>query len=142
MAGALISTVSDMLKYRYLGKVQSQLNNEVLVEQILKLDSKRVDLDGLKAVVPLHYGRSSGVGARREDEDLPAAGAQRYKTAQFDLAYLYGRARFTGPAIQKTKTDAGAFIRVVTDELDRLRDDLALDTARQYIGNTLGVPGA
>jgi hypothetical protein len=135
MAGALISTVSEVLKYRYLGPLQTQLNNDIAVEQILDLDTKRIDLDGLKAVVPMHYGRNSGVGARREDEDLPAAGAQAYKSAQYDLAYMYGRARFTGPAIQKTKTDAGAFIRVVTDELDRLRNDLQLDVARQYYGN-------
>lgn len=138
MPGALVSTVSDVLKYRYLGPVQSQLNNEILVTQILDLDSKNVDLDGLKAVIPVHHGRSTGIGARQEDEDLPAAGNQAYKKAEFDLAYLYGRARFTGQAIQKTKTDAGAFIRVVTEELDRLRDDLALDTARQYYGDGTG----
>lgn len=138
MAGALVSTVSDMLKYRYLGPIQSQLNNEILVTQILGLDSKNIDLDGLKAVKPLHTGRSTGIGARLEDEDLPAAGNQAYKQAQFDLAYLYGRARFTGQAIQKTKTDAGAFMRVVTDELDRLRDDLALDNARQFYGDGTG----
>lgn len=138
MAGALVSTVSSMLKYRYLGPIQSQLNSEVLVTQILGLDSNNIDLDGLKAVVPLHTGRSTGIGARLEDEDLPAAGNQSYATAQFDLAYLYGRARFTGQAIQKTKTDAGAFMRVVTDELDRLRDDLALDSARQFYGDGTG----
>jgi hypothetical protein len=142
MAGALVSTVSDVLKYRYLGPLQTQLNNEILVTQILDLNSKNIDLDGLKAVLPLHYGRSGGIGARREDETLPTAGNQKYKSVQFDLAYLYGRARFTGQAIQKTKTDAGAFIRVMTDELDRLRDDLALDTARQYYGSTVGIPGA
>lgn len=134
MPGALVSTVSDVLKYRYLGPVQSSLNNEVLVTQILDL-STDVDLDGLKAVVPLHHGRTGGIGARLEDEDLPAAGNQKYKKAEFDLSYQYGRARFTGQAIQKTKTDAGAFIRVVTEELDRLRDDLALDMARQFYGN-------
>lgn len=138
MAGALVSTVSSMLKYRYLGPIQSQLNSEVLVTQILSLDSKNIDLDGLKAVVPLHTGRSTGIGARLEDEDLPAAGNQAYATANFDLAYLYGRARFTGQAIQKTKTDAGAFMRVVTEELDRLRDDLALDSARQFYGDGTG----
>lgn len=136
--GALVSTVSDMLKYRYLGPLQSQLNNEILVMQILGLDSKNIDLDGLKAVKPLHTGRSSGIGARQENEDLPAAGQQKYKKAEFDLAYLYGAARFTGQSIQKTKTDAGAFIRVATEELDRLRDDLMLDTARQFYGDGTG----
>lgn len=138
MAGAMISTVSDVLKYRYMGPLVEQLNNEILINQILSLDSRAIDLDGLQAVVPLHTGRNSGVGARREDEDLPEAGSQKYKKVNYDLAYMYGRARFTGQAIQKTKTDAGAFIRVVTDELDRLRDDLALDTARQYYGDGTG----
>ena len=138
MAGALISTVSDVLKYRYLGSVQGQLNNEILVTQLLDLDSKNIDLDGLKAKLALHHGRSTGIGARLEDEDLPAAGNQSYDNVEFDLAYLYGRARFSGQAIQKTKTDAGAFIRVVSEELDRLRDDLALDTARQFYGDGTG----
>jgi hypothetical protein len=142
MAGALVTTVSNALKYRYLGQMQTQLNNEILVDQILDLDSKRVDLDGLKAKLAIHYGRNTGVGARREDEDLPAAGNQAYQSLEFDLAYMYGRARFSGQAIQKTKSDAGAFVRVVTDELDRLRDDLALDMARQYYGSTVGVAGA
>lgn len=137
--GATVSTVSDMLKYRYLGPLQSQLNNEVLVVQILDLDSKNIDLDGLKAVKPLHTSRSGGIGARLENEDLPSAGNQAYKKAEFDLSYQYGAASFTGQAIQKTKTDAGAFIRVVTDELDRLRDDLALDVARQFYGDGTGI---
>lgn len=135
MAGALVSTVSDVLKYRYLGPLQTQLHNEILVTQLLSLDSKNIDLDGLKGVIGVHHGRSTGIGARLEDEALPDAGNQKYAKLEYDLAYLYGRARFSGQAIQKTKTDAGAFIRVVTDELDRLRDDLALDTARQYYGN-------
>jgi len=135
---ALVSTVSDALKYRYLGKLQSQVHNEILVTQILDLDSRNIDLDGLKGVIGMHTGRSTGIGARLEDEELPSAGAQRYGKLEYDLAYLYGRARFSGQAIQKTKTDAGAFIRVVHEELDRLRDDLALDTARQFYGDGTG----
>lgn len=135
---ALVSTVSNVLKFRYLSPLQSQLHNEILVTQLLDLDSKNIDLDGLKGVIGLHHGRSTGIGARLEDENLPAAGSQKYNKLEYDLAYLYGRARFSGQAVQKTKTDAGSFIRVVTEELDRLRDDLALDTARQYYGDGSG----
>lgn len=138
MAGALVSTVSDVLKNRYLGPVNGQLNNDVLVFQLLELDSKNIDLDGYQAVVPLHKGRSTGIGARLENETLPSAGNQTYESATYDLTYQYGRAQFSGQSIQKTKTDAGAFIRVMTDELDRLRDDLALDLARQVYGDGTG----
>ena len=137
--GATVSALSDVLKYRYLGPIRSQLNNEVLVTQILNLDSKNIDLDGLSAYVPLQYGRNSGVGARREYDTLPTAGNQAYKHVNFDLTYQYGRAQFSGQSIQKTKTDAGAFVRVITSELDGLRKDLALDLARQFYGDGTGV---
>lgn len=135
MAGALVSTVSNVLKDRYMGPLNRQLNDEILVFQLLELDSKSIDLDGNRAVVPLHKGRSTGIGARLEGETLPAAGYQVFDKATYDLTYQYGRAQFTGQAIQKTKTDAGAFIRVMTEELDRLREDLALDLARQAYGS-------
>lgn len=139
--GATISALSNVLKYRYLGPLRGQLNDEVLMYQILGLDSKNIDLDGLKAVVPLRYARNTGVGARRENDTLPSAGNQAYQQAQFDLAYLYGTAAFSGPAIQKTKTDAGAFVRVITSEIDGLRRDLTLDTARQLYGDGTGSVG-
>ncbi len=133
--GAIVSAISDVLKYRYLGPIRSQLNNEVLVTQILNLDSKNIDLTGLSAYVPLQYGRNSGVGARREMDSLPTAGNQAYKHANFDLSYQYGRAQFSGQAIQKTKDDAGAFVRVITSEMEGLRKDLTLDLARQFYGD-------
>jgi hypothetical protein len=135
MPGALVSTVSKVLKDRYLGPLNRQLNDEVLVTQLLELDSKAIDLDGNVAVVPLHKGRSTGIGARLESETLPSAGNQVFDKVTYDLTYQYGRAQFSGQAIQKTKTDAGAFIRVMTEELDRLREDLALDMGRQVYGN-------
>lgn len=132
---ALVSTVSKVLKDRYMGPLNRQLNDEVLVFQLLDIDSKSIDLDGNQAVVPLHKGRSTGIGARLENETLPSAGYQAFEKVVFDLTYQYGRAQFSGQAIQKTKTDAGAFIRVMTEELDRLREDLALDLARQVYGD-------
>lgn len=135
MAGALVSTVSNVLKDRYLGPLNRQLNDEVLVHQILGLDKANIDLDGNRAVVPVHKNRSTGIGARLENETLPASSKQSYDKAVFDLTYQYGRAEFSGQAIQKTKTDAGAFIRVISEELDKLRDDLALDQARQVYGD-------
>lgn len=139
MPGALVSTVSKVLKDRYLGPLNRQLNDEILVMQLLDIDSKSIDLDGNQAVVPLHKGRSSGIGARLESEILPTAGFQPFEKVTYDLTYQYGRAQFSGQSIQKTKTDAGAFIRVMTEELDRLREDLALDMGRQVYGDGTGV---
>ena len=49
---------------------------------------RRVDLVGKRAYVPLHYGRSTGIGARSEAAALPNAGQQAYNKAVYDLKYL------------------------------------------------------
>lgn len=136
-APATTTVLSDVLKRLYKPRVREQLNNEILVLQILSLNTE--DIEGLEAVMALHTKRSKGVGARRELADLPEAGSQKYKQVKYDLAYLYGKIMVSGPAIVKTKSDAGSWIRAMREELDRIRDDLALDFARQTYGNGDGV---
>jgi hypothetical protein len=137
MAGATLTTLSNIMKNFYLSGVQVQFNNEILVTQLLGLDSE--NLEGLKAVVALHNARSGGIGARGELETLPAAGSQGYSQATYDLAYHYGRAQVSGQAIQKTRSDAGSFLRAMKAEIDGLKDDLSLDFARQVYGTGDGV---
>jgi len=136
MAGATLTTLSSILKEFYLGPVQEQLNNEILVNQILKVDSE--NLEGLKAVVPLHYGRSSGVGARGELITLPTAGNQAYQRATYDLKYHYARVQVSGPSIAKSKDESGAFLQALKSELDYIKNDVALDFARQVYGDGSG----
>lgn len=133
MAGATLSTLSNILKEFYLGPIQEQFNNEVLVTQILQMDSE--NLEGLKAVIPLHTGRSGGIGARAELVQLPAASNQAYQRATYDLKYHYARIQVSGPSISKTSTDAGAFARALKEELDRIKDDVQIDFARQLYGD-------
>jgi len=120
------------MKNFYLGPVKDQLNNEILIHQLLGVSSE--NLEGLAAKLPLHNARSGGVGSRGELELLPSAGNQGYAQASFDLAYHYGRAQVSGQSIHKTRSSAGAFLQAMKSELDGLRDDLALDFARQVYG--------
>jgi hypothetical protein len=133
---ANLSTLSNILKEYYLGPVTEQLNNEVLL--LTRLDSRSEDLVGKFAYVPLHHGRSGGIGAVGEDVDLPAAGRQSYEKATYDLKYLYGRVRVTGPSMAKTKNEAGAFLQALKSELDGVRNDLRKDLARQIYGDGTG----
>lgn len=130
---ATLTTLSDILKEYYLGPVAEQLNNEVLL--LSRLESRSEDLVGKAAYVPLHTGRSTGIGAAGESAALPAAGSQEYKRAEYDLKYLYGRIQVTGPSMAKTKSDAGSFLQVLKGELDGVRNDLKKDLARQIYGN-------
>jgi len=130
---ATLSTLDNILKEYYLGPVAEQLNNEVLL--LNRLESRSEDLVGKYAYVPLHYGRSGGIGAVGENAALPDAGYQQYYRAKYDLKYLYGRVRVTGPSMAKTKNEAGAFLQALKSELDGLRNDLKKDLARQVYGD-------
>lgn len=133
MAGADLTVLNAILRDQYLGPVVEQLNNEVLLLQ--RLESRDQEIFGRQAIVPIHIGRSGGIGARGESKQLPGPGNQRYSTATYDLKYLYGRVRVTGPAMARTRSEAGAFLQALKSELDGIRADLRKDTARQVYGN-------
>lgn len=130
--GTSLSDISAILKDFYLPPVTEQLNNEVLL--ISRLEQRDQELFGNQAVVPLHSGRSSGIGARGEGVSLPAADKQRFAKAVYDLKYLYGRVRVTGPSMAKTANERGSFLEILRAELDGIRNDLKRDLARQIYG--------
>jgi hypothetical protein len=134
--GATLTTISNILKNFYLGPVREQLNSKVLAVQILQVETE--NLEGLQAVLPLHTSRSSGVGARAELDNLPNAGNQVFAQATYDLKYLYGRVNVSGQAIAKSASDAGSFLRAMKAELDMIKDDIAVDFARQVYGDGTG----
>jgi len=133
MAGATLTTLSNILKELYLPPVVDQINNEILV--LSRWDVNKKDLVGLQANVPLHTARSGGIGARPELGTLPVAFAQEFKKAVYDLKYLYGTIQVSGPSIQKTKNSSGAFLEAYKAELDGIKDDLMNDLARQFYGD-------
>jgi hypothetical protein len=134
--GATLTTISNVLKNFYLGPVRDQLNSKVLALQLLQIDTE--NLEGLQAVLPLHTSRSAGVGARPELGTLPVAGNQVYAQAVFDLKYHYGRVQVSGQSIAKSASDAGSFLRAMKAELDYIKDDIAIDFARQVYGDGTG----
>lgn len=137
LQGQTSTGLTDVLKNLYVEPLVGQLFDEILVNQLLEVDSEH--FEGLKAVLGLHTDRSDGIGARLEGEDLPLAGKQQYGKLEYDMASHYGRVGVSGQAIARSKTPAGAFVRAFDFELSRIRDDLALDFARQIYGPGTGV---
>lgn len=137
MAGATLTTLSNILKEYYMGPVVEQLNKEVLL--LSRIESRSEDLVGKRAYVPLQATRTGGIGARAEASTLPDAGQRTYEKAVFDLKYLYGKAQVTGPSMAKTKSEAGSFLQALKSELDGLRVDLRKDLARQIYGDGTAV---
>lgn len=136
MAGATLTTLSNLLKDYYLPPVVEQLNNEILIMQ--RLEKRDQELFGKQAVVPLHTSRSGSIAGVAEGGTLPTPGNQSYAKATFDLKYLYGGVQVTGPSMAKTASEAGSFLQALKSELDGIRNDLALDVARQCYGDGTG----
>ena len=128
---------NSILKEDYLGPIRDQLNNSTVLLKRLKRNEE--DVGGRIAYVPLHTGRNSGVGARADGGNLPAAGRQTYTNAQYNCAYNYGRIQVTGPTIAASRKDKYAFVKAVDSEIKGMVKDLKDDLNRQLFGDRSGI---
>lgn len=135
--GGLTTTAADaVLKEDYKGPVREQLNNASVILAVVERNSE--DIVGRRAVIPLHVGRNSGVGARRENADLPVPGNQRYEDIFIPIRSNYARIELTGQTIAVMSKDRGAFIRALRPEMDGAVEDAQRDLSRQVWGTSDG----
>src|SRR5262249_20958285 len=109
MATATMTVLDAVLKFDYLGPIQDQLNNDTILMNKVRKSSEEVV--GKQVILPLRFGRNTGVGARAENATLPIAGFQQYLDAQFPTKTVYGRVEISGKTIRATRNDRGAFVR-------------------------------
>lgn len=134
---ATLTTLANILKRHYLPPVREQLNNGVYI--LSKVKSGKEFLYGSDARIPLHTERSAGISARAESGTLASAGYQGWQVLSYDLKYpAYGRVRLTGPAIERTSSNVGAFLTAMKSEMDFIMNDLKKDLARQCYGDGTG----
>ena len=121
--GATTTTIDAILKDYYIGPLQEQLNNEIMVLNMF--EKAKITWAGKQGVVPVHVGRNTGVGFKAESATLPTAGTQTTKRLTFTAAYLYGRFQVTGPAIASAaKGGTASFVGALELEMDKLKDDV------------------
>lgn len=144
---ATLTTVADILKEVYEGRINDQLNEErVTMKRIERTaDDVTENIGGKYVVFPVRTGRNHGISYRAENTQLAAAGKQSYKAAQEQLKYGYGRVRFTGQMMRLARTNAQAFANALDEEMDGLKQDLGKDENRIIWGHpdqgTLGHTG-
>ena len=120
---ASTTTLDAILKDYYIGPLQEQLNNEVMVLDLF--EKAKISWAGRQGIVPVHVGRNTGVGYRGESATLPTATNQVTKQLTFEAAYLYGRFQVTGPAIASAaKGGTASFVGALELEMDKLKDDV------------------
>lgn len=136
MPGATLTTFDSILKTQYIGPLNEQLNNKVLLLSRIEKDYDSVV--GKNFTIPLHVSRNEGTGARSDGGALPTAGQQGYKDCIVPMRYLYHRIQITGPTIKAARNNEGAFIRAIDSEMRGAERDLRSSMNRQVFGDGSG----
>src|SRR5438874_2448222 len=132
-----LATADSALKEDYQPAIREQLNQAVVL--LNQVEKNSTDIEGRRAVLSIHTGRNSGVGARADGGALPVAGNQAYKEERVPLKFNYGRIQITGPTIKAMKSDQGSFVRAVDSESKSVTNDLRRDVNRQAYGTADGI---
>jgi len=125
------------LKEFYLPTMRSQLNNAF--DFLNAVGRNTEDIEGRRAVLSLHIGRSSGVGARAETGTLPTAGYQRTAEERITVFQQTGRIQLSVQVIKAMASDRGSFTRAVGFETRGIVNDAKFDVGRQIFGTSDGV---
>src|SRR5436190_1529385 len=141
--GATLATVAAITKEIYEPRIRKQLNDDAVTLKRIQRSSDGVEsnVGGRYVTFPIQTRRNSGIGARNENEALPAAGQQGYSAARINLKYLYGRISLTGQTIQLVDTNAQAFASALDREVSGIKTDLSKDQNRQVYGDGSGAVG-
>lgn len=139
---ATMTTVDAILKEIYGPRIEDQLQSDVITLKRIERtsDGTGTTPNGGKYVdFPIRVKRNHGIGYRSENEALPNAGEQGYAEVHVNLAYGYGRVRFTGQVMRLARSNPQAFANAVDREMENLRNDLAKDSNRIVYGAGDGV---
>lgn len=136
--GQNLAIANVILKDVY-GDINEQINNATPALDGIKSTARNItQVGGLGVKFVAHVGRNTGIGARSEDEDLPEAGNQQYVDGQTGLKSFYGSVRLTGQVMAQASQNYQTFADVTSEEIERIRDDIAKDQNRQIFGDGTG----
>lgn len=139
MATFNFTAADAVLKEDYQPAIREQLNNSVML--LAQVEQNEDDIEGREAVLALHTGRNTGVGARTEGGTLPTAGYQAYSNIRIPIKFNYGRIEVSGPIIEGMKSDRGSWTRAIDSESKGIVADLKRDINRQLHTPSNGVIG-
>lgn len=133
-----LQTADNALKNVYLGVVANQLNVKAnpLFAQI-KRTSKDVWGKEIRKLAP--FGINGGVGAGGEVDPLPDASGNGYVQFVSELKNLYGKIEISDKAVRASQNNIGAFVNLLTDEMEGLVKASSFNLGRMLYGDGSGL---
>ena len=133
-----LTNADSALKSVYLDAISEQLNYNVN-PFLAAIEKNSNDVWGKEVKKLAVYGMNGGVGAGTEDGDLPAASGNNYGQFVTTLKNLYGVIEISDKAIRASENNAGAFVSLLTAEMEGLIKSSAFNFGRMLFGNGSGV---
>lgn len=132
-----MQTAENALKDVYLGVVSNQLNTNTnaLYNQIKQTTS---DVYGREIQKLAPYGVNGGVGAGDEGGILPKSAENKYMLFTSTLKNLYGTIEISDKAMRASTDDAGAFVNLLTAEMEGLLEASKFNLSRMLYGDGSG----
>jgi hypothetical protein len=129
-----VASISELLKNVYEDALHSDLNNEFIPYKRLEDKSKDIAYTGKAWIWDITYGRSGAVRAASDGGAVPKAARYNYKQASATPSVQVGAHQWTDMALKVANNNKGAFANVLTEEMEKLKNDLVHSLARQMFG--------
>lgn len=120
------------------GDIHDQLDNFVVALQMVQKGAKYLTNGNVEVQFATRMGRSRGIGARNEGEDLPTAGQAKDARASIFLKYQYGAIQGNGQVFKQVTTNPQSFVDWMKREMSDIKESLARDLNRQVYGDGTG----
>ena len=132
-----LTTANNALKEVYLGVLSNQLNTTIN-PLLARINQTTSDVWGkeIRKVAP--YGINGGIGAGTETGDLPSSAENNYEQFVLSLKNLYGKLEISDKAIRASENSTGAFVNLLTSEMEGLIKASAFNFGRMLYGDGTG----
>ncbi len=133
-----LQNAENALKSVYLGVVANQLNVSAnpLLTKIRRTDK---DVWGKEIIKLAPFGINGGIGAGEENSLLPEAFGNSYARFKAELKNLYGKIEITDKAIRASANNIGAFVNLLSDEMEGLVKASSFNLGRMLYGDGSGL---
>jgi hypothetical protein len=138
MANLTMSAFDNILKEFYLPLFEEQFNRQTVLmdEVILKRDSEHVE--GKNAYIGVEWETLGGTDSIAEGGTLPTPEPGDYNRLQIGMKYHYARFRITGPVIDASANDPGAFAPALQREMKSKITSFLRHANRMMMGDSSG----
>lgn len=135
-----LTSAQNALKDAYLVAACNQLNTKAN-PLLAKIKQSSSDVYGKQIIKMAPVGLNGGVGAGTETGELPTANGNNYVQFKTTLKNLYGTIEISDKAIRASSNNSGAFVDLLSAEMDGLLTASKFNLGRMLYGDGSGAVG-